>query len=182
MAPYNIQQLELVGNLGQTSMLLLLFCAPKSSTKPFVKYTGKKIKTMKIIHLILAISLLSLVGCLKESETANRYDSYHENPVVFEVHDLKVDGEDITAALRSQDERIKGKTLYLDSMIDVFSGETKITESSEFFYLTDGIGKIDTILWIPSEDKKKINPNKGIEIKIRILGWGEMFPGVVQQK
>ena len=137
---------------------------------------------MKIIHLIIALSLLSSVGCLKESETANRYDSYHETPVVFEVHDVKVDGEDITAALRSQDERIKGKTLYIDSIIDVFSGETKVTESSEFFYLTDGIGKIDTSLWIPSEDEKKINPNKGIEIKIRILGWGEMFPGVVQQK
>jgi len=66
--------------------------------------------------------------------------------------------------------------------MDVYSGETKVTEISEFLYVTDGIGKIDTSLWLCSEAERKVDPTKEISVKIRLLGWGEMFPGIIQQK
>ena len=150
---------------------------------------------MKLTATLTLICILFCTGCIKEEdlqahkaevdarlEALDRYSSYHSDPVVFEIHDIKIDGEDITGVIRSLDERVKGKALYLDAIIDVFSGGNKVTESSEFLYLNDGIGKLDTSLWLSSEDKKKIDSTKGIEIKLRLHGWGEMFPGVVNQK
>jgi hypothetical protein len=150
---------------------------------------------MKLTATLTLTCILFSTGCLKEEdlqahraevdarlEALDRYSSYHSDPVVFEIHDINIDGEDITGVIRSLDERIKGKALYLDAIIDVFSGGNKVKESSEFLYLNDGIGKLDTSLWLSSEDKKKIDSNKGIEIKLRLHGWGEMFPGVVNQK
>ena len=136
---------------------------------------------MNAIRLTIILSLLVLMGCIKESETANRFDSYYLKPVVFEVHDVKIIDEDVTAAIRSQDTRLEGKSIYLDCIFDVFSGETKISESAQFIYLNDNIGKIDVSLYISSKEEEKINPSKEISVKVRIVGWGEMFPGIVEQ-
>jgi len=150
---------------------------------------------MKNTKLIIPLAVLAFAGCVKEEdfkahqadvdkrlEVLERFSSYYSNPITFEIHDLKVHGKDVSAVIRTLDERVKGKTVYLDAVFDVFSGETKVTESAEYLYVTDGIGKIDTSLWLSSESERKIDQSKGIEIKIRLIGWGEMFPGSIEQK
>lgn len=150
---------------------------------------------MKYTTSIALIALLAFTGCVKEEEfkahqadiderleALERFSSYYTNPLTFEIHDIKVDGEDVSAVIRALDKRVKGKTVYLDAVMDVYSGETKVTEISEFLYVTDGIGKIDTSLWLCSEAERKVDPTKEISVKIRLLGWGEMFPGIIQQK
>lgn len=152
-------------------------------------------KNMKYISPIAIAAFLAFTGCVKKEEfkahqadvderleALERFSSYYTNPLTFEIHDMKVDGEDVSAVIRALDGRIKGRTVYLDAVMDVYSGETKVTENSEFLRVTDGIGKIDTSLWLSSEAERKVDPSKGISIKIRLLGWFEMFPGVIQQK
>lgn len=148
---------------------------------------------MKKELVVVSCLMLCASGCVKKEELEaykqqvdqklnclERYITYYEEPVVFEFHELKVKDTKITATIRSIDDRIKGKTIYMDVSLVIKSGDTFIKESSDYFLVSDGLGKVETEFWLSSEEKNKIVPIKGVQVEIVLQGWGEMFPGVIK--
>jgi hypothetical protein len=151
---------------------------------------------MKRTSVILLASSALITGCVKQSDfdefksenqsalkIAARYNSYFDNPPTFEFHDEKIDSDhNVSAVIRATDERLKGKSVYIDLKMILLSGDTEVETSEEFLYLKDGVGKVDTGFFISPSDKAKIDPSKPLRIKWVIRGWGEMFPAVIEQK
>jgi len=151
-----------------------------------------------VYKFILAFSIL-LTGCVQDKDLTDleerlekniqekmsqfeRIGSFYKEPIKFEIHDLNVEGEDVTAAIRSTDPRIDGKELFLDVEMFIKSGDVLIKKDFDYFYLTDGIGKIDTSFYISRDNKKLIQPEKGISVTFKLRGWGELYPGSFSYK
>ncbi len=95
---------------------------------------------------------------------------------------IKVNEEEVSAVIRSNDPRLKGKSIYVDTNIIIRSGDVFVTESPGFYYLNDGVGKIDESYFIPTKKKKLIQSDKGIQVEFKVRGWGEMFPAEIVVK
>ena len=139
--------------------------------------------TKNIIHIIVAVTALSIAGCAKKDDAivSARYSSYFSNPPSFEIVDISIkEGGEITGIIKSSDERLKDKSVYLDAVVTIKSGDIKITQAEAYLHVKDGVGKIDLSFYASSKDKEKIQKGKNLTAEWNLRGWGELFPGIIK--